>query len=414
MKKEILIWGPCRGTDTFSKINREWVKALRAEGIRARCRKNPTFDQFRSADLVLLHDYRKPIREWKRPPTRRFIAVRSWDFGRFPRAWVKKIRSETDALWVYSQAVKSQAIRSGLRKENVTVIPLGFDEKIYFPRRDAPPSAVAPTVFLFVGGLNLRKGLDILIDAFRSAFSRGDKVELWIKAHRSGGFYPPSRDLSFSPSRLDPRIRWVDRHLTETELATLYQSSTALVLPYRAEGFGLVLLEAMACAKLVVAPKHGACLDFCGAKNSLLVPTQVVRAEVKGVKAFNAWGDEEEIGEIEICETRPEALAEVLRSVHETTAQRKAALGERARRQVAGFTWRDSARKIVQAAFTKKPTLEFGSEATKVLCKKQARKLRTRGRKTPAAPKGSPKAKPGATTASRRGAGLGGSPPGEI
>jgi glycosyltransferase involved in cell wall biosynthesis len=60
-------------------------------------------------------------------------------------------------------------------------------------------------------------------------------------------------------------------------LAELYRGANAVVLPYRGEGFGMPLLEAMACAKPVITTREGPSNDFCDESNSYLVPaTKVV------------------------------------------------------------------------------------------------------------------------------------------
>ena len=52
----------------------------------------------------------------------------------------------------------------------------------------------------------------------------------------------------------------------------LYRSCDVLVHPYRGEGFGLPIAEAMASGLPVIVTGYGACLDFCDEDNALLVP----------------------------------------------------------------------------------------------------------------------------------------------
>ena len=54
-------------------------------------------------------------------------------------------------------------------------------------------------------------------------------------------------------------------------LAGLYRGADALVLPYRGEGFGMPLVEAMACGKPVITTADGPAKDFCDESNSYLV-----------------------------------------------------------------------------------------------------------------------------------------------
>jgi glycosyltransferase involved in cell wall biosynthesis len=55
------------------------------------------------------------------------------------------------------------------------------------------------------------------------------------------------------------------------KLASLYRGCDAFVLPYRAEGFGMPLLEAMACGKPVITTARGPSQDFCSEQSAYFV-----------------------------------------------------------------------------------------------------------------------------------------------
>jgi glycosyltransferase involved in cell wall biosynthesis len=57
----------------------------------------------------------------------------------------------------------------------------------------------------------------------------------------------------------------------------LYTACQCLVHPYRGEGFGLPIVEAMACGLAVIVPRHGACLDYCDDASAYLVKAKEVR-----------------------------------------------------------------------------------------------------------------------------------------
>jgi glycosyltransferase involved in cell wall biosynthesis len=59
-------------------------------------------------------------------------------------------------------------------------------------------------------------------------------------------------------------------------MASLYRSANALVLPYRGEGFGMPLVEAMACGTPVIVPQAGPALEFCNADDSYFIPATEV------------------------------------------------------------------------------------------------------------------------------------------
>ena len=98
-----------------------------------------------------------------------------------------------------------------------------------------------------MGGLVPRKGLDILLKAYKAAVDPNDDVTLVIKTVGQGTVYQNQEVPKLLESVLRdpqfPHIIVIDRDLTETEMASLYRRSTALVSPYRGEGFNLPVLE---------------------------------------------------------------------------------------------------------------------------------------------------------------------------
>src|SRR6202034_3650135 len=80
-----------------------------------------------------------------------------------------------------------------------------------------------------------------------------------------------------------PAFEYINRELTDDELAGLYASCNCLVHPYRGEGFGLPIAEAMACGLPVIVAGSGAALDYCHKENAYLIPARVVRFREKRI-----------------------------------------------------------------------------------------------------------------------------------
>ena len=59
-----------------------------------------------------------------------------------------------------------------------------------------------------------------------------------------------------------PEIIYLNEELPPDALPGLYAACDCLVLPYRGEGFGLPVLEAMACGRPVIVTAGGATDDF--------------------------------------------------------------------------------------------------------------------------------------------------------
>ena len=102
-------------------------------------------------------------------------------------------------------------------------------------------------VFLHVSSAFPRKGVDVLLAAFVSAFRAADPVRLIIKT-----FPNPHNDVAARIAALQtngndvPRIELIDRDMDPAEMLDLYRGADTMVLPARGEGFNLPAAEAMA------------------------------------------------------------------------------------------------------------------------------------------------------------------------
>src|SRR5204862_8049639 len=119
---------------------------------------------------------------------------------------------------------------------------------------------------LFVGGVIPRKGVDVLLDAYATAFAGRDDVTLIVKDFGAASVYRsadrgPIREW-VDENRL-PRLVHIDDELSDEEMAALYRACDVLVHPYRGEGFGMPVLEAMACGLPVIVTGGGPTDEFC-------------------------------------------------------------------------------------------------------------------------------------------------------
>jgi tetratricopeptide (TPR) repeat protein len=123
--------------------------------------------------------------------------------------------------------------------------------------------------FLFVGGTIFRKGPDILLDAFTQAFTAADDVCLVIKDFGGNSFYQgqtaEAAIRAFQQKANAPEILHLKDEISSEQMPALYAACNCLVLPYRGEGFGMPVLEAMACGLPVIVTDGGATDSFVSA-----------------------------------------------------------------------------------------------------------------------------------------------------
>ncbi len=321
-------------------INAQWSRALTNAGYRV----TDYAPDGPPPAIVIHHDFSSQFSQFEPPKGAKCVAVRTWDFGPFPPLWVEKINREFDQYWAHSNWIAGLAERSGVRADLIRLVPLGIDPEVFRP--DGPGYPV-PTKkrfrFLFVGGVSRRKGTDILLEAYHRAFTAADDVCLVLKDHSGDLFYRANevreRIAAIRGDPSAPEIVHLDEFLSDRDLAALYRACDVAVFPYRAEGFCLPILEAMACGTPGIVPQFGACLDFCSAPTSYFVKARRIRAPV--ARSFRvALGFEEEITEVDFCEVPKERLADTLANVARESPTALRAKADAGVEQAHGhFTW---------------------------------------------------------------------------
>ena len=336
----------------FSMVNRQWHGGLDGVPRVTLVPPGPGRVAAPLVDVTIDQDALQDFKTLTGPEEGWLAAVRFWDFGPYPPAWVKVIVERCDRLWVHSRWVARQAVAAGVPRSRVSVVPLGIDPAVFRPDGPKwPLPTTKPFRFLFVGAPVLRKGIDILLDAFCRAFTRADPVCLVIKINPVDPVYPELeheaqvRALAEDPTA--PEIVLVDRYLRPPDLAALYRACQVGVFPYRAEGFCMPILEAMACGVPSLVPRFGACLDFCSARTSYLMPVRRVRVPFGRVVAINSRGVRDDVAAVDFCEIEVPTLVRFMRQVAAIASADRADRGRRGTRHAhARFTWGHTVRAL--------------------------------------------------------------------
>ncbi len=235
------------------------------------------------ADIVIRHRWPPTF---QRAGNAYYIHWQPWEYGALPVSWRDALLHEADEIWCNSNFVRNVYLDAGFDPERVTTLPLGFDPTLFHPQ--ANPEARLPTerscVFLFVGGFLGRKGFDIVLDAYQQAFTRSDDVALVIKCVGSRDIYRFNTQSLVDYLGQQPNLAEIvlyDQHLDAAQLGDLYRLSTALLHPYRGEGFGLTALEAGACGTPSIYTAGGSMDDFLNPSFGYPIPsTRVSQATV--------------------------------------------------------------------------------------------------------------------------------------
>ncbi|MCE7003695.1 glycosyltransferase [Kibdelosporangium philippinense] len=179
-----------------------------------------------------------------------------------------------------------ELVRMGVPRDRISVVPCGVDVSKFVPGGSADPHRIVAT-----GRLVPRKGFDTIIEALPGL----PDVELAI----AGG--PPSDRLSADPEAMALMRKAEDLGVAErvrllgsvsrSEMPPLLRSAAAVVCAPWYEPFGIVPLEAMACARPVIASAVGGLIDtVVDGVTGLHIPPRSPHALACTVK--NLLGDE--------------------------------------------------------------------------------------------------------------------------
>ena len=225
---------------------------------------------------------------------------------------------DADTILTGAEAVRSELVaRLGARPERVAVVGNGIDAAF------APPTPEEIEEFRRERGLP--DDFVLLVGSHRPHKNLRGGVAAWRRAGRPGTLVVPARD-KLAARRLAPLLAdepgvHLVREVTDQDLPPLYSAARVVLVPSRAEGFGLPPLEAAACGGAVVA---------------YALPTHV---EVLGNAAVLARIDPPK---------EAEELASALRDLWED-AGRRAELAARGPEHARRFTWRRTAELTLEA-----------------------------------------------------------------
>jgi glycosyltransferase involved in cell wall biosynthesis len=260
-----------------------------------------------------------------------------WEESRIPNPMVDDFNRYLEGIGVMSHFVKEVLRDSGVDVP-IEVVWNGVDH------HDPTAVAEAPELeelrsyrFLHVSSAFPRKGIDVLLDAYFSAFDGSDDVSLILKT-----FPNPHNTVANLLASVrarhpnPPDVRWIDRDMDTPTIQGLYNLAHCYVHPARGEGFGLPVAEAMAAGVPVISVAYSGLADFVSDETASTVPFQLEPAETHFEIPYSVWAEPDRA-----------ALAALLRDHVEGVNREKVA--ERVRRArdlvTTKFTWEAAARR---------------------------------------------------------------------
>jgi alpha-1,3-rhamnosyl/mannosyltransferase len=219
-----------------------------------------------------------------------------------------EVGARADLIVTVSESTKKDIVREmKVAEEKIVVTPEGVGPE-YHPSATRHPTPGTPHI-LYVGRRDPYKNLPLLIEALAIVSKKVPTARLRIIGPADDR-YPEAPALA-KMMGLNDKIDWIG-YVTPGQLIEEYRGASVFALPSRYEGFGLTVLEAMACGAPVVCSNVSSLPEVAG-DAALLVPP----------------GD---------LPALADAIARVL-----TDPRLAAALAEKSVAQAARFTWKKTA-----------------------------------------------------------------------
>jgi len=243
-------------------------------------------------DTPYLRFYGPDVKE--RPGWRASICWTMMESGSVHRDMIDAMNRFFDEIWTPSAWNARTFTNSGLERP-VRVMPLGVDPLVYRPEKPKPclpPCRLISTrragimeipkadfLFLSVGLPSFRKGFDVLVKAFRSAFRGDDDVVLILATT----FF--HMDSIFRGTK--NRIYALEGTFDEHSMARIYNACDAYVCASRGEGWNLPACEAAACGLPIILPRNS-CHEEVFLDGALYFDAEGC-APVPGAESISPW-----------------------------------------------------------------------------------------------------------------------------
>jgi starch synthase len=200
----------------------------------------------------LLPDLRRRFPEWAEDlPKRLPELLRAEDIEHCHATWIV----------VPSSFARKTLIENGVARDKIVVIPFGVDLNAFHPT--PRPVMSRPLRFVFVGSLCARKGLPLLVEAWRSLSPQ--TAELWLVG-----------PVSDRVARLIPAIRGlrIIGKVSGSEVPDYLRQCDVLVFPSYFEGLAQVQLEAMASGLPIISTEASGASDLIvNGEEGFLIPS---------------------------------------------------------------------------------------------------------------------------------------------
>jgi glycosyltransferase involved in cell wall biosynthesis len=253
-------------------------------------------------DTIIIHstpDTWKDITKQNQPliGNKKVIGYTVWETNKLPPSWVNHINENVHEVWCPSKYNATVFKNSGV------TIPIKIFPHVFLPKELPKKELVSIKssdgmvdesdryTFYNISELNIRKGVEDLVNVFCQSFTEEDNVRLILKIHyKDYNDKNTNHCLSIlnkivSEYKNPPKIHYIVDNLSDKEILGIHSIGDCYVSLCKSEGFGLTIFEAFKYNKKVITTGFGGQVDFLGDNYDGLVKYKV--GPVTGMDVFS-------------------------------------------------------------------------------------------------------------------------------
>ena len=256
-------------------------------------------------------------------------------------------------IWVPSQWAKTVLQSHGLNDDQIHVVHEGVNPNIYHPHCRPKSSANKTFRFFMCGKKETRKGFDELLEGFKIAFGNDVTTELHLKADYFWGGRGKANAKEVELSRQIAGLGLtnvvpISSALTTSDMALLYNNYDAMIFPSRAEGWGLPLIEAIACGLPVISTFYSGHTEYLEAIEGQFVRLDHQMQSISCPEFLQHWKSG---GQWAVAPPAEIAEKLVFLKKHYSSFQQRAMTASQTIRDC--FSWRHSAEQAIDSLNSK-------------------------------------------------------------
>jgi len=207
-----------------------------------------------------------------------------YETDRIPYLWRTIFNQKwIDEVWVPSEFNKETFTKSKVDRDKIRVVNFGVNSTKYNPSNESLVNKDDGNFyFSYISELKICKGFDLLLRGFYDEFHNEPKAKLLFKCtcvNDKNTVQQITNMINQYKGASKAEVFLIAGTHPEDYMRKLYNSSHCFVLPTRGEGWGLGIIQSMACGIPAITTNCSAQKTYCTPSNTLLVdaPQEKIR-----------------------------------------------------------------------------------------------------------------------------------------